>query len=199
MNMVKYLISNLLGTAFIALLGIVVGTLISWIAGIFLPESMKPLITGFFFILFMLGVPGIWVLNWKRMKTMETVQELSQEDQLLAQYALSAYDEDRFMSPSRDASQPLLQHPLSDGDRMDSYHAQPDNDPVLRCRHTDSGDDLNGGGARTQASSDENVQKGPLIPAGWYPESAGSRVIRWWDGRQWTQHTARLESAIKPD
>lgn len=27
-------------------------------------------------------------------------------------------------------------------------------------------------------------------PAGWYPDPGGMRVLRWWDGRQWTSATA---------
>lgn len=25
-------------------------------------------------------------------------------------------------------------------------------------------------------------------PPGWYPDQADQRYVRWWDGRQWTQH-----------
>lgn len=66
MSMGKFVVANLLGTAFIALLGFLMGTFISWIAGFFLPESVKPIITGVIFVLFMLGVPGIWATNWQK-------------------------------------------------------------------------------------------------------------------------------------
>lgn len=28
----------------------------------------------------------------------------------------------------------------------------------------------------------------PSVPAGWYPDPAGSPRSRWWDGTQWTEH-----------
>ncbi len=30
----------------------------------------------------------------------------------------------------------------------------------------------------------------PTPPAGWFPDPAGSGTQRYWDGRQWTEHTA---------
>lgn len=30
-------------------------------------------------------------------------------------------------------------------------------------------------------------------PAGWYPDAAG--VMRWWDGRAWTEHVAPQQQA----
>lgn len=32
----------------------------------------------------------------------------------------------------------------------------------------------------------------PSVPAGWYPDSNGQQVQRYWDGTAWTQHTAPL-------
>lgn len=75
MNIGKYIIGNLFGTILIALLGLLMGAFISWIAGFFLPESAKPIIAGIVFVLFMLGVPSIWVSNWNRMKLVEAIEE----------------------------------------------------------------------------------------------------------------------------
>lgn len=30
----------------------------------------------------------------------------------------------------------------------------------------------------------------PSVPAGWYPDSADAVLLRYWDGEQWTEHTA---------
>ena len=30
----------------------------------------------------------------------------------------------------------------------------------------------------------------PTVAPGWYPYSDGSGTLRYWDGQQWTQHTA---------
>ena len=68
MGMGKFLISNIIGTVFVALLGLLMGLFISWIAGFIFPESFTKMIPIVVFILFMLGVPGIWASNWNRMK-----------------------------------------------------------------------------------------------------------------------------------
>jgi len=36
------------------------------------------------------------------------------------------------------------------------------------------------------------------VPAGWYPISAGSPQLRWWDGTQWTEHQYTVGSATGP-
>lgn len=48
-------------------------------------------------------------------------------------------------------------------------------------------------GATTGASG-----AGPLPPAAWYPDPAGSGGLRYWDGAAWTAHTAYTSPADRP-
>ena len=77
MNMGKYLI-NIIGTAFIALLGLLMGLFISWIAGFIWPESVTRVIPIVVFAIAMLGVPGIWVSNWNLMKLEQFLDDESE-------------------------------------------------------------------------------------------------------------------------
>ncbi len=36
------------------------------------------------------------------------------------------------------------------------------------------------------------------VPAGWYPDNADLGLQRWWDGQQWTQHTAPIAAPASP-
>jgi hypothetical protein len=42
---------------------------------------------------------------------------------------------------------------------------------------------------RARRSSATNQRAAPLPPAGWYEDPQYSRVLRYWDGAAWTQHT----------
>ena len=33
-----------------------------------------------------------------------------------------------------------------------------------------------------------------MAPPGWYPDNSGQAPFRWWDGRQWTEHTTSAGS-----
>jgi hypothetical protein len=37
-----------------------------------------------------------------------------------------------------------------------------------------------------------------LAPFGWYLDPAGSGMLRWWDGRQWTDHLERPRPEVQP-
>lgn len=80
MSFGKFVISNIVGTVFVALLGLLMGVFISWIAGFFLPESYKPIVAGVVFVLFMLGVPSIWVQNWRKYQLMKLMASDYEED-----------------------------------------------------------------------------------------------------------------------
>lgn len=46
--------------------------------------------------------------------------------------------------------------------------------------------------------SDETTSYGALPPAGWYADPADSGVLRWWDGRAWSEHRADAPAAQVP-
>lgn len=37
-----------------------------------------------------------------------------------------------------------------------------------------------------------------LAPFGWYPDPAGSEMLRWWDGTRWTDRVERPRPEIQP-
>lgn len=42
------------------------------------------------------------------------------------------------------------------------------------------------------AAAPPTVTPPPAVPAGWYPDPHGQQLQRYWDGTQWTEHTAPL-------
>ena len=37
-----------------------------------------------------------------------------------------------------------------------------------------------------------------LAPSGWYPDPAGSRKLRWWNGTAWTDHVENPRPEVQP-
>ncbi|MEP6478602.1 MAG: DUF2510 domain-containing protein [Rhodoglobus sp.] len=37
-----------------------------------------------------------------------------------------------------------------------------------------------------------------LAPFGWYPDPAGSALLGWWDGSQWTKHLESPRPEVQP-
>jgi hypothetical protein len=37
-----------------------------------------------------------------------------------------------------------------------------------------------------------------LAPFGWYPDPAGSALLRWWDGSQWTENLESPRPEVQP-
>lgn len=80
MNLGKFLLANIIGTIFIALVGLLMGFFVSWIAGFIFPESFTRVIPVIVFIISMLGVPGIWASNWNRMQYESLMRDIYSED-----------------------------------------------------------------------------------------------------------------------
>ena len=45
-------------------------------------------------------------------------------------------------------------------------------------------------GPTLSASQPAPLPPPPSVPAGWYPDAADAVLLRYWDGVQWTEHTA---------
>ncbi|NMO04099.1 DUF2510 domain-containing protein [Gordonia sp. TBRC 11910] len=43
--------------------------------------------------------------------------------------------------------------------------------------------------SRGQSQSQPTPATYPATPPGWYPAPDDPRLLRWFDGRQWTEHT----------
>lgn len=37
-----------------------------------------------------------------------------------------------------------------------------------------------------------------MPPFGWYPDPAGSGLLRWWDGSSWTERVERPRPEVQP-
>jgi len=47
----------------------------------------------------------------------------------------------------------------------------------------------------TGSHQPHGVDQAAAAQQGWYPDTAGEPLLRWWDGRQWTHHTHALPRA----
>lgn len=45
-------------------------------------------------------------------------------------------------------------------------------------------------GPTLSASQPAPLPPPPSVPSGWYPDAADAVLLRYWDGEQWTEHTA---------
>ncbi|MCU1508242.1 MAG: hypothetical protein QOI02_398 [Actinomycetota bacterium] len=36
-----------------------------------------------------------------------------------------------------------------------------------------------------------------LAPSGWYPDPAGTPMLRWWNGRTWTDHLEQVRPEVQ--
>jgi uncharacterized protein DUF2510/uncharacterized protein DUF4190/uncharacterized protein DUF4333 len=52
--------------------------------------------------------------------------------------------------------------------------------------------------AAQTAAAQTPIAQTPAIPPGWYPDNRDPSLQRWWDGQQWTTHTAPAVSQAQP-
>jgi hypothetical protein len=45
---------------------------------------------------------------------------------------------------------------------------------------------------------DTSVAQTATAPFGWYPDPANSGMLRWWNGRQWTDHLEYPRPEVQP-
>ena len=82
MSFPKFLLSNVLGIAFVALIGLLLGSLAEWFVGLFVHNSLPSFLKLAIIIAALLGVPGIFRSNWLSYKAAKEMEARLSNDSI---------------------------------------------------------------------------------------------------------------------